>query len=895
MGRVALLTEVRHHLEQGRSVALVGPEGIGKSALLDAVEAQVDCLVVLRASGVPSEQSMPYAALQDLLDQVRGELAPPLGGEAGRLVGRPVTDELRCSVGHAVRTLVEELGSDGRPVLLLLDDAHWLDADSVGALGYARRRLGGRMAVVATVEPSAGTRVDLAGVQRIDVPPLDAADMIDLLGRHGLDAHTAQRLHVESGGVPALALALCGAVGARPSVLGRPTALPPSIEQVLRERFLAQPQEVRTTLGYAALLHRPSVRHLERAGRLEADDELRTARLAGLVSRSGDAVRFTPSALRGIVLDLATEGCRGELHRELAEVAPTVAEQLRHRALADPRPDPALARALASSAADTAPTGARELATELLLLAADRAPLALAEERVEWLATAVETGAPGNHGELVRRALEDLFEAPASPAQLVRVRLALLELAGSGVAAMDEVLTAALADAADDDRLVAMVLLQRARVALMESHPVVAARSAERAVRLLRRAGEPGDLAAGLTTLAVATRWTGTGGHHAHLAEALSLPATAGTLMHLTPEYTAARFALYDDRLEEAWSAFLGMLAQVERGAGMDQVHVLRCLVEVGTRLGRCTESLGHAERAARTGEEFDLDPHTGWFITALAELAGGDLDRARLLAERGAAAAAERGDTRYQQRHLLLLGQALLRTGDAHGARSALERIRDIETTHAISDPTVNRWHAELVAALVGLGDLDTAGVVLDEARRALDGRSGTDGVAAQLDRAAAELVGATGDVEGALALLDRSEKACRDLGLRIETGRALVTRAHLERRRRRAAAARSALESAEALFLELQAGSWLAQVREELARAAGPSSVGTGSLTDTESRVAEEVARGASNREIAERLFLSVKTVEATLTRVYRKLDVRSRTQLATRVSAPADVEST
>ena len=101
----------------------------------------------------------------------------------------------------------------------------------------------------------------------------------------------------------------------------------------------------------------------------------------------------------------------------------------------------------------------------------------------------METGALGNHAELVHRALVDLLAGPATPAQMVRVRVALLELAGSGVAAMDEMLTAALADAADDDCLVATVLLQRARVALMESHPAVAGRHADRAVRLLRRAG----------------------------------------------------------------------------------------------------------------------------------------------------------------------------------------------------------------------------------------------------------------------------------------------------------------------------------------------------------------------------------------------------------------------
>ena len=136
---------------------------------------------------------------------------------------------------------------------------------------------------------------------------------------------------------------------------------------------------------------------------------------------------------------------------------------------------------------------------------------------------------------------------------------------------------------------------------------------------------------------------------------------------------------------------------------------------------------------------------------------------------------------------------------------------------------------------------------------------------------------------------LLDRSEKVCRDLGLRIDLGRALVVRAHLERRRRRAAAARAALESAEALFADLHAIAWVAQVRAELARGGGPRRPApTTSHRHRGRGSAAEVARGASNREIAERLFLSVKTVEATLTRIYRKLDVRSRTQLAARLTA-------
>jgi DNA-binding NarL/FixJ family response regulator len=128
----------------------------------------------------------------------------------------------------------------------------------------------------------------------------------------------------------------------------------------------------------------------------------------------------------------------------------------------------------------------------------------------------------------------------------------------------------------------------------------------------------------------------------------------------------------------------------------------------------------------------------------------------------------------------------------------------------------------------------------------------------------------------------------------MRLDLGRALLTRAHVERRSRRAAASRAALASAEACFAAIHARSWLDQVRTELAP--GPVAATDdpllSRLTETEARIARLVCQGASNRQIAERLYLSVKTVEATLTRIYRKLDVRSRTQLATLlVPGPAE----
>ncbi|WP_323794176.1 helix-turn-helix transcriptional regulator, partial [Nocardioides sp.] len=810
-------------------------------------------------------------------------------------------------------------------VVLLIDDVQWIDVESSAVIGYARRRLTGRLLVVATLGDTAGegpgdeagARVDVSGLHHLDVEALATGDLVDLLCDLGLTPDIAQRISVESGGLPSAALAMAGAIGQRPAVLGSPTPVPSSIVHVLGERVRALPRPAREALTSAALLHRPTVRQLERSGRLAAADEARRAVRAGLLA-AGDttaesgcadgALRFTPSVLRRVVTDLVPAEVRAQLHRELAESAGSEAERLRHVALSDPRPCAELAHALAAAADDVAGPGSRDLSAELYLLAVDRAPSSLTDERLEWVVKAVETAAPGNHVELVRRAMAYAFDdLRPGPSHRVRLRLAIPELPGNGVALLDEVLAAALDDAGDDDHLVAQVLLQRARIALMESRPAASSEAAERAVELLERraaldpeAGEA-PLALALTTLVASRRWLGLE-HAAYLDRAVRLAGPTPTgFLHISPGYMAARFAFYDDRLEEARTAFLSMLGRVERGAGMDHVHVLRCLVEVAARTGRCAEAVTYAARAAAVGAEFDIDAHAAWFISAQAELLVGDLARARTLALRGAEVAGAAGDIRYLQRHLIVLGHALLRTGDARGAVSALERVRVIEQDGGFGDPTVNRWHADLVTALVALGRLREAADLLVDSRYAVDRRAahgGTSGVIAALDRAEAELALARGDLDAAEQLLERSSKIAADLGLRVEQGRTLITRAHLERRRRRAAASRATLQEAHALFASLGATAWVAQVQAELSPTRGPDghpvASGPGGvslqaasllapLTESEARVARAVASGASNREIAERTFVSVKTVEATLTRVYRKLDVGSRTRLA------------
>jgi DNA-binding CsgD family transcriptional regulator len=894
VGRSALLHEVRRALGAARAVALHGPTGIGKSALLDELEATAGG-TVLRIGGALSEQGLAWAALQDLWDQTPDTLVdtlpPGLDVLRGGPIGTPVDEAGGHLAGRAWLHLLERLADTG-PVLVLIDDAQWVDEPSMRALIYAGRRAVDRVGFVAALRDAAPEVPGLTRVEHLEVGPLGGPDLVTLLTAHGLTPAVAQRVAAESGGVPSLALALAGAIGEQPSVLGRPSPTPPSIQRMLHDRLLAQPADVRTTLLYAALQLRPTTRGLARAGLADAELHLQQAARAGLVVVEGDAVRFTPATLARVVVESVPSVERGAAHRRLAEVASTATDQLRHHALAGSGPDAGLAERLAAGAGDALRRGSRDLAAELLLLAVDRSPVHLQAERTEWLASAIEAAAPGNHADLAYRAMDDFVFADAEPRQRVRVRLALVELAGTGRSAIDEVLTAALSDAGDDPLLVANVLLQRARMHLMESRPAEVERNTVEALGVIRRVGDEQAEAMALPILAVTRRWTGAGDHDAVLTSALALPVPeAPGMVHTTPRYMAARFAFYDDRLDEAWSEFLTLLAQVETGAGQDTVHVLRCLVEVGSRMGRCREALEYAARAGRVAERYDLDAHASWFIHAVAELSGGDVLHARTLAEQGVAVCEERGDIRYLQRHLLVLGQARLRLGEAGQAAAALGRIRAIEKQNGISDPTVNRWQAELVTALVATGDLDEAQVVAAESYAALAGRRGVDGAIAQLARAEAGLRTAHGDNDGAIALLDDAAATFERLGMRIDLGRSLLGRGYVERRRRRVAASRAAHVAAYTLFQEIHAAPWAQQARAALepARDMAPEASAddaTALLTDTEARVAREVAEGASNREIAERLYLSVKTVEATLTRIYRKLEVRSRTQLARRM---------
>ncbi|HEX8930614.1 MAG TPA: helix-turn-helix transcriptional regulator, partial [Actinomycetota bacterium] len=535
------------------------------------------------------------------------------------------------------------------------------------------------------------------------------------------------------------------------------------------------------------------------------------------------------------------------------------------------------------------------------------------------------------------------------------------------------------------------------------------------AVADARRAADATVEAMALTALAQAQRLRGEPCWRETLGRALAVPAdpVPGRL-HLGPQYMAARFAMVDDRLDEARSGLLRLLAVAEQDrTGEALVEVLRSLSEVATRAGRCRDALRYAHRAVDAAQRAGLSPGPTWYTAAVAELAGGSLAAAAGYARRGVRASEQEGDSIYLRRNLHALGQAELRAGETRAGVAALRRLRDLEAEFGVGDPLIVRWRGDLAGGLAALGEHDEAAATLAAARAAAHRLGSTPGMIGYLDRASAVVLSERGQADTAVILsaaaalhfeqlhqpieqahallvqggaerrrrryaaarvaigaalaifltaearpwteqteraLARTESTSADVGLTstearaaahrlgttpgvtgyldratavvlsesgqadsavmlsaaaalhfeqlhqpIEQAHALLVQGGAERRRRRYAAARVAIGAALAIFLAADAKPWAEQTERALARTEGSSAPLDLGLTSTELRIAALVRDGASNREIASRLYLSVKTVEATLTRVYRKLGVRSRTQLSSRLQTPSVSEVT
>ncbi|EKA61372.1 HTH-type transcriptional regulator malT [Janibacter hoylei PVAS-1] len=890
VGRARLVAAVTARVLDGQAIAVHGPRGMGRSTFLDLVAAGLPQVVAVRLQrpGVAGHGAtlIAQAFEDDVLDELPASMRTVLLDAEAR------ADAPGSRLADALTELLTARASRA-PFVLVVDDAQHLDESSLTALRVAAGRSLGPGAVGMLLGVGPGEPVGSAGfvptpgqvrevpVLHIDLEPLAGADTVEMLAAVGVPTDTALWAHRESGGNPGIAHEIAATADEfSPSTVSR--------AEYARARERVQPlsEVVLATLRRIAVMHQPTVEVLIRLGGREAAQSIRTARALALVVDEDDYLRLTPGALADVLLESVDSDELVRLHRELADHAGSEALTRYHRALAgDPSTRPA---DLASSAAAAAARGEHDLAAHLYLLAAD----AGTPQRAEWLTCCLENAVIGKETRVLHRAIEGAAEL-TEPHQRVRADLALLELDDSSP---DEVLIAALHASERHPELQARVLLQRARILLGTHELRTALDLARRSVDLAGRAGRPDIEVEALTVAASVSRSLGEGSARELIEQAASLagPPRPGQV-HTSPRYIAARFALHDDDLRRARSEFVDLLAGVGPDAGYDTVHVLRSLVEVVARQGRGREALELAARATRAASHFHTPVATTWYIEALAELVGGTFERAALISSRGVDLAREQGDERYLRRQLAQLGLARLHLDELDAAVAAYRELRRIDAASGIRDVTALRWHTDAVTALALVGETDEAAALLAEVRSAVEVGLGAPGTGIAADRAEAEIAAAEGDLDGARLLVTRSATAAAERRLPIEQARSLVALAHIERRARRTGRSLEAAARAREVLRPLHADPWAAWVQARFPEGAALHSLEPeepegadplAQLTLTEQQVAGLVADGASNREIAQRLHLSVKTVEGTLTRIYRKSGVRSRTQLATLV---------
>ncbi len=347
----------------------------------------------------------------------------------------------------------------------------------------------------------------------------------------------------------------------------------------------------------------------------------------------------------------------------------------------------------------------------------------------------------------------------------------------------------------------------------------------------------------------------------------------------LRPSFVLAQLLKYSDRLDAAREKFHMLLADAaERGIENPIAGFHYHLAELECRGGDWEAANEYARQAMaaahQTGQAFYQA--MAQFATGLVEAHLGRVDAARLAAQQGLRLTEAAGEVLTMVLNLSVLGFVELSLGNHAKAHRHLAKAIELKEAMGVQEPAYFRIVPDDVEVLVALGLLEQAEALLapfEEKGRQLD-RAWALATAA---RCRALLSAARGDLPAAIREHDR-------LPLPFELGRTLLVKGAVERRAKRKREARETLRRALDTFEKLGAPLWAEKASAELARIGGrvPALLG---LTPTEGRVAELVASGSTNREVAEALFVSVHTVEANLKRIYRKLGIRSRTELASR----------
>jgi DNA-binding CsgD family transcriptional regulator len=869
-----------------RALTVRGESGIGKTTLwrygVERCRGAGFNVLVTR----PAEEEMPLAlvGLVDLLEHVPVEAAA-LGDDDDPLVrGRAVLETLR------------RLASNG-PTVVAVDDVQWLDSASARALRYAFRRLDAepigllaasrlgaeeedRLAAAASLPPGRAEIVEL-GPLGPDSLRLMLRGEVESLSRAAL-----RRIHEVSGGNPLYALELARGVAVEDGTLPATGALPMpiSLQDAIAARLARMPPEPMPLLETVSALGSTTVKELRTAlGDAEVDKLLPIALEHGFLAvGEGLDVRFAHPLVASAVYGRMSPIDRQALHARLASLADDPDVRARHLALSTDGPDEAVAQLLEEAAERAGRRGASDLAAEFMGHSLRLTPPDGDGARRRALGEIEHLAAAGEVSRALGLADELLARLPPGPGR-AEALVQLAQLEDDDLQRSEGLLLRALEDAQGDQLLRGRVL---DRLGWLRGVFLGDLRSgigcSNEAVAIADEAGEPGLQMLAGAGLAFMEAFAGTPKPE-RMARAVALEEEIGRpVLWAGPRVLLGKNLLWSGELDVAVELFQAAAADAERSRNerlrsyrLYDLALANCLAG---DLGRARELAVRGLESAQDAEDEHVE---GWLLypVALVNAWLGRADEARAAANRRLSWATRRGERPGIARARGVLGLLALSEGDNELAATELAIAARLLDEMGVGHPGAIPVLPDAVEALLAVGDLGA--VTLLERLEGQAAAVGSPWAAAAAERCRGLLLVAEGDPAAAIAALEGSVRLLDGLGYKPDAARATLSLGQALLRANQRTRAADVLAEARGRFADLGARLWELRAVDELERVAPGRAAGE--LTPTEGKIAGLVADGRRNREIGEELFLSLATVEAHLTRIYRKLDIRSRSELA------------